>query len=110
MRVALIAPPFIPVPPKKYGGTELFVAQLAEGLQKQGLDVIVYANGESTVQTEVRYLYEKSQWPIKGEVFANLTDFNHSAWAIQDAMKSCDVLHVNSAPALAMSRLINKPM
>ena len=36
MRVALIAPPFIPVPPKKYGGTELFMAQLAEGLQKQG--------------------------------------------------------------------------
>ena len=110
MRVALIAPPFIPVPPKKYGGTELFVAQLAEGLKKQGLDVVVYTNGESTVQTEIRYLYEKSQWPIEGEVFANLTDFNHSAWAIQDAIKSCDVLHVNSAPALTMSRLIEKPM
>ena len=110
MRVALIAPPFIPVPPKKYGGTELFVAQLAEGLKKQGLDVVVYANGESTVQAEVRYLYETSQWPIEGEVFANLTDFNHSAWAIRDAIKTCDVLHANSAPALTMSRLIDKPM
>ena len=29
MRVALIAPPFIPVPPKVYGGTELFIAELA---------------------------------------------------------------------------------
>ena len=32
MRVALVASPFISVPPKRYGGTELFIAQLAEGL------------------------------------------------------------------------------
>jgi glycosyltransferase involved in cell wall biosynthesis len=109
MRVALIAPPFIPVPPRKYGGTELFVAHLAEGLQKLGIEVVVYANGESTVDTEVRWLYEKSQWPIEGEVFANLTDINHSAWAIRDAEQYCDVIHVNSVPALAMSRLTSVP-
>jgi glycosyltransferase involved in cell wall biosynthesis len=110
MRVALIAPPFIPVPPKKYGGTELFVAQLAEGLQKQGIEVVVYTNGESTVATERRWLYEKQQWPIEGEVFANLTDINHSAWAIQDATRECDLIHVNNVPAIAMSRLISLPM
>lgn len=110
MRVALIAPPFIPVPPRKYGGTELFVAQLAEGLKKQGVDVVVYANGESTVQTEVRCLYEKSQWPIEGEVFANLQDINHSAWALHDAAKHCDVIHVNNVPALAMTRLLPTPV
>jgi glycosyltransferase involved in cell wall biosynthesis len=109
MRVALIAPPFIPVPPRKYGGTELFVAHLAEGLQKLGIEVVVYANGESTVDTEVRWLYEKSQWPIEGEVFANLTDINHSAWAIRDAEQYCDVIHVNSVPAIAMSRLTSVP-
>jgi glycosyltransferase involved in cell wall biosynthesis len=110
MRVALIAPPFIPVPPRKYGGTELFVAQLAEGLQKQGIEVVVYTNGESTVDTERRWLYEKQQWPIEGEVFSNLTDINHSAWAIQDAMQHCDLIHVNNVPAIAMSRLIPTPM
>ena len=109
MRVALVAPPFIPVPPRKYGGTELFVAQLAEGLQKQGIDVVVYANGESTVATEVRWLYEKSKWPIEGEVFANLVDMNHSAWSVQDAVKHCDVIHVNNVPALALSRLARVP-
>ena len=36
MRIALIASPFISVPPKKYGGTELFIAQLAEGLTRLG--------------------------------------------------------------------------
>ena len=34
MRVALVSSPFLPVPPRKYGGTELFIAQLAEGLKK----------------------------------------------------------------------------
>ena len=51
MRVALVSPPFLPVPPKKYGGTELFIAQLAEGLKSAGIDVVVYTNGESTVES-----------------------------------------------------------
>ena len=48
MRIALVAPPFIPVPPRTYGGTELFIAHLAEGLKLEGLVVVFYANGEST--------------------------------------------------------------
>lgn len=109
MRVALVAPPFIPVPPRKYGGTELFVAHLAEGLQKIGIDVVVYANGESTVSTELRWLYDRAQWPIEGEVFSNLADINHTAWAIRDAQEHCDLIHVNSVPALALSRLTPVP-
>jgi len=72
MRIALIASPFISVPPTRYGGTELFIAQLAEGLKTLGLDVVVYANGESRVSTEVRALYDRDQWPIEGELYANL--------------------------------------
>ena len=61
MRIGLIAPPFISVPPKDYGGTELFIAQLAEGLLKRGLEVLVYTNGESTVEAEKRWIYPKAQ-------------------------------------------------
>jgi hypothetical protein len=46
MRIALIAPPFVTVPPKKYGGTELFIAQLAEGLQNLAYEVAAAANAE----------------------------------------------------------------
>ena len=65
MRIALIAPPFIPVPPKRYGGTELFVSALARGLAKLGHDVVVYANGESEIPVVVRWIYPTAQWPIK---------------------------------------------
>jgi glycosyltransferase involved in cell wall biosynthesis len=105
MRVALIAPPFISVLPKVYGGTELFIGHLAVGLDKLGIEVIVYTNGESTVPVEKRWLYENSQWPIKGEVYDNLKDINHTSWAIVDAVQSgCDVIHLNNVPGLVHSR------
>jgi hypothetical protein len=65
MKIALIVAPFIAVPPADYGGTELFVAHLAEGLQNVGAEVVVYANGESNVNVERRWMYAHSQWPIK---------------------------------------------
>lgn len=110
MRVALIAPPFISVPPKVYGGTELFIAQLAAGLDQLGTDVVVYTNGESTVPVEKRWLYEGCQWPIKGEVHDNLKDINHTSWAIVDAVHhDCDIIHLNNAPGLVHSRCFSKP-
>lgn len=104
MRIALVASPFISVPPARYGGTELFIAQLAEGLQKLGIDVVVYANGESHLSTEVRWLYEKNQWPIEGEVYSNVKDFNHTSWAVRDAWNEADIIHLNNAPGLGFAR------
>jgi glycosyltransferase involved in cell wall biosynthesis len=109
MRIALIAPPFISVPPPKYGGTELFLAQLARGLRDLGLEPIVYTNGESKIDVERRWLYAKSQWPIKGEVYDNLIDVNHTAWAVADAARDCDVIHLNNTPGLVHSRFIDLP-
>lgn len=106
MRIALVAPPFIPVPPKVYGGTELFISVLAEGLKKRGIDVVVYCNGESTVDVEKRWLYKHAQWPINGEVYANLKDINHTAWAIRDAAETCDIVHLNNLPGIAHSRFV----
>lgn len=110
MRVALIASPFIAVPPADYGGTELFVAHLAEGLQKSGVDVVVYTIGESTVNVERRSIYQSSQWPIKMSEQTWLKDLNQQAWAVQDAVKDCDIIHVQTAQALALSRFISRPM
>jgi glycosyltransferase involved in cell wall biosynthesis len=109
MKIALVAPPFITVPPTNYGGTELFIAQLAEGLASRGIDVVVYANGESRVNVEVRYLYDKPQWPIKGEIYDNLKDLNHTTWAIADAVHDCDLIHLNNVPGLGSSRLVDLP-
>ena len=109
MRVGLIAPPFIPVPPREYGGTELFIADLARGLQALGIEVTVYANGESTVDVNKRWLFADSQWPLKNEEFAQLKDMEHTTWAIKDASDACDIVHVNTALAVSCSRLSRLP-
>jgi glycosyltransferase involved in cell wall biosynthesis len=109
MRVALIAPPFIPVPPVEYGGTELFLAHLAKGLKALGTNVVVYTNGESTVDTEKRWLFAKSQWPLKSH-YAQLDDAEHTAWALQDAARDCDIVHLNSEAGLPASRFAPMPV
>ena len=110
MRIALVVSPFISVPPARYGGTELFVAQLALGLKARNLDVVVYANGESTVGVERRWLYDRAQWPIQGEIYDNLKDYNHTSWAMADAADDCDVMHLNSLPGLFQSRMVRQPV
>lgn len=53
MRIALLAPPYLPVPPKAYGGTEKIVSLLAEGLVKLGHDVTLFASGESITKAKL---------------------------------------------------------
>lgn len=108
MKIALIAAPFIPVPPPGYGGTELFVGHLAEGLQREGADVVVYTNGESTVNVERRSLYPRSHWPIKQPEQAWIRELNHSAWSIHDATRDCDIVHLQSAIGISMARFIKR--
>ena len=109
MRIALVAPPFIPVPPICYGGTELFVAHLAEGLERMGHDVVVYANGESTVTAELRWYYPKTMWPPAGNISETLKEVTHTAWAIRDASETCDVIHLNNMFGLPYSRFVDVP-
>jgi len=109
MRIAIIAPPFICVPPRHYGGTELFIAQLAEGLKQREFDVVVYTNGESTIGVEKRWLYEAAQWPLQGELYDNLKDINHTTWAIHDASADCQVIHLNNVAGLTAARFVNTP-
>jgi glycosyltransferase involved in cell wall biosynthesis len=49
MRIALLAPLWMTVPPKRYGGTELVVANLAKGLAAHGHQVTTFACGGSKV-------------------------------------------------------------
>ncbi len=47
MRIALLAPPLLPVPPLRYGGVERIVGVLAHGLHERGHQVTLFAPGDS---------------------------------------------------------------
>ncbi len=53
MRVALISPPFESVPPRLYGGTERVVFNLCEGLTALGVEVVLFASGDSKVRVQL---------------------------------------------------------
>ncbi len=67
MKIALIAPPWVPVPPPAYGGTEAVIDVLARGLQRAGHDVTLYAHAESTIPVPVRSVIKSGEPPIIGD-------------------------------------------
>jgi glycosyltransferase involved in cell wall biosynthesis len=48
LKIGLIAPPWLPVPPKRYGGIELVIDGLARGLMAAGHDVLLAVPAGST--------------------------------------------------------------
>lgn len=58
MKVGIIAPPFIAIPPPGYGGTELVIYNLVEGLTRQGNEIILFANylSRTSAKTFLPYL------------------------------------------------------
>jgi glycosyltransferase involved in cell wall biosynthesis len=102
MRIALVSTPFLAVPPRDYGGTELVVYELAEGLREHGHQVTLFATGDSRTSAKLESLYAEPQWPP-----GVLADLNHISWAMQRvARRRFDVVHAHSAVALAMTRLL----
>lgn len=53
MKIAMISSPFLPVPPKKYGGTERVIYYLVKGLQEAGHHVTLFATGDSEVECDL---------------------------------------------------------
>lgn len=64
MRIGLIAPPFLAVPPPTYGGTELVIDVLARGLQEAGHEVRLFTVGESTCPVPRAWWYDRAVQPI----------------------------------------------
>jgi hypothetical protein len=48
LSVGIIAPPWLPVPPPAYGGTEAFLDTLARGLTSAGHEVLLLTTGDAT--------------------------------------------------------------
>jgi glycosyltransferase involved in cell wall biosynthesis len=61
MRIAVVAPPWTPIPPPLYGGIELVVDQLATGLLAAGHDVTLFATGDSTSAVPIKWVLPEAE-------------------------------------------------
>lgn len=92
MKIAQIAPAWYPIPPTGYGGIELVVAQLTEGLIKRGHDVTLFATGDSRTSGELSYVFDKAPSEKIGEVFPDLYHVLHA----YERAEEFDVIHDHS--------------
>jgi glycosyltransferase involved in cell wall biosynthesis len=77
LRIAIVAPPMLPIPPLRYAGTERVVAVLADGMAARGHDVTLFAAGDSTTDLRLVPTVPEALWPsgFRGDVmpFIELT-------------------------------------
>ena len=65
MRIAQVAPLWIPVPPYTYGGTELVVSWLCDELVRRGHEVTLFATEDSKTSAKLIPIWPKSLWRAK---------------------------------------------
>jgi glycosyltransferase involved in cell wall biosynthesis len=90
MRIAQVAPLFVPVPPAGYGGTERIVHALTQELVKRGHEVTLFAAGGSETSAELHSSSPAPLWHSGGDALAG-----HAVEIEQLAKRSgdFDVIH-----------------
>jgi glycosyltransferase involved in cell wall biosynthesis len=114
LRIAMLAPPWIPVPPPGYGGIEAVVDLVARELVRRGHDVTLFAAPGSRSEAEVVELLDR---PHPDEIERALYEVDHVARAfaiIDEARRSgrpYDVLHDHCGfTAFAMADRLSVPV
>ena len=101
MRIGLIAPPWLPVPPIRYGGTEGVLDTLARGLLERGHAVTLFTVGSATCPVPRRWAYREPP-PHMGTTVEEL----HHVSQAYDALSGVDLIHDHTVagPAWLASR------
>ncbi|HVA03552.1 MAG TPA: glycosyltransferase family 4 protein [Acidimicrobiales bacterium] len=103
LRIALIAPVWLTVPPLGYGGTERVVSSLAEELTARGHDVTLFAVGGSLTTARLVTFLEAPPHPADPGAFADEIFHTLSAYLHADDF---DVIHDHSGFGPAMGAML----
>jgi glycosyltransferase involved in cell wall biosynthesis len=111
MRVAMLAPPWIPIPPPGYGGIEQVIALLAAELTERGNSVTLFAAPGTRAPADVLSPLEAAH-PDKIELSLYEADHVASAFARMDESDTpFDVLHDHCGfTAFAFADRIDTPV
>lgn len=92
MRIALVAPPMVAIPPRGYAGTERVVAALGDELHRRGHVVTLFASGDSEVDYELVPTVARALWPagVRGDIRSWL---HATVDLVGGALERFDVVH-----------------
>lgn len=105
MKILQIAPPWFPVPPTKYGGTERIVAALTDGLVAKGHDVTLHASGGSRTRATLQTVYDV---PPSAQLGDAVTELPHVLAAYRDRHRF-DLIHDHTTIGPAIGAVLDGP-
>jgi glycosyltransferase involved in cell wall biosynthesis len=97
LKIAILSPPWFPVPPPGYGGIELIVSLLADGLVDAGHEVTLFASGDSHTKAELESVFERAPSDLIGR---SLPELRHALAAYARAGEF-DIVNDHSGPLAA---------
>ena len=107
LKIAILSPTWFPVPPTGYGGIELVVSLLADGLVDAGHEVTLFASGDSLTKANLSYIFERAPSELIGR---SLPEIRH-ALACYERADEFDVINDHSGiPAAALGGLVQTPV
>jgi len=89
MRIGMVAPPWLPVPPPAYGGTEAVIDGLIRGVVASGHEVVLVAHPDSSAPAEIRSVLPRGATDSIGQA---ATELAHVLGAY-DILSDVDVIH-----------------
>jgi len=104
MKILQIAPPWIPVPPPGYGGTELVLYNLCKGFVDLGHEVTLFATKNSKSPDELDYVFDKSLTEMDVDWVAALPPLLHYHQAFKRAAEF-DIIHAHLSSGTDMTLL-----
>lgn len=107
LRIALVAPPFVRVPPIGYGGTERVIAELARRFVGLGHRVTLFATADSRLpRCRTRSLFAGPLWPP-----TPAAERAHAAWASAELdAGDFDVVHGHAPELLRYAASLGPPL
>ncbi|HYM24347.1 MAG TPA: glycosyltransferase family 4 protein [Vicinamibacterales bacterium] len=112
MRIAHIAPVATTIPPPKSGSVETMTSLLTEGLVARGVDVTLFATGDSTTRAKLHAIYPHGYWHDENMWPWELYEMLNLAAAVERA-RDFDLIHYEAAyypMSLAFARLSPTPI
>lgn len=109
MRIAVLAPISWRTPPRKYGPWEQVASNITEGLLNSGLDVTLFATGDSITKGKLEYVCPRGYSEDK-DLDPKVEECLHISYLMEQASKF-DLIHNNfDFLPLTYSGLIKTPM